>query len=392
MGSCLTTSALPDVHESPLGPSAIETRDCEKRSLFDDAEDDDVEGKSFISDSGQDDTEPKHESIPSHETVSANDTTGAGPRLSGATRLAHRSKGTEDYRSEIRSRDRQNRRESSAGSAARDVEDFQRTVEEVDSLEVSPSPVTGTESPTMTTETHNPWPPSPVDDDEEEEEEPVPVAAVVQLDDDRTLALTLVSVPVQCTTSGAGVCEPPLVAELVVRRTCTAATSSPRTASPTASNSADFVARVILRDEKNRDCASDGTSGSATTTPSMTGELSVIGRRFTSPSGEDAIYFVFPDLQVLKAGFWRLGVSITQECTTREPDADTHRRRENDGGRGGGRRVEEALVQSESTVATLAVPAGSPLAVGRVQVGSRTAEILDVLAAQGARTRGSHRV
>ena len=180
----------------------------------------------------------------------------------------------------------------------------------------------------------------------------------------RDYTLSLVSVPVQCTTSGSGLCDPPLIAELTI-------------------HDATGVDLEVVHDDLPYLVASVSlwNNDGSVRIPSGTirGDLVASAQTFQGADYIERVYFIFPGLQITSAGSYRFGVTLTGLWPDKTSLPATH---------------PSAGVVVTGVVAdtiTIAVPESSPLAVGSVQIDARTAGLLQALTDQGARLTGSER-
>lgn len=186
----------------------------------------------------------------------------------------------------------------------------------------------------------------------------------------REYSLKIVSLPVQCTTTGHSLCEPPLIAQLVVR-----STNEPDGVDVLAEEDLPYlIANVSLWN-------AEGTTQvfpqpDLTVSSPLRGDLVASGQIYRDTDGNERIFFVFKSLQILRPGRWKLGVSliaIWPEPNSQNTDAGT------------------VLVGIKSSTSTVAVPEDSPLTASNIQIDRDTRELLETLRDQGADISGSER-
>lgn len=186
----------------------------------------------------------------------------------------------------------------------------------------------------------------------------------------REYALSIVSQPVQCTITGSGLCEPPLIVQLVVK-----ATSEPDAPEVVVEEDLPYlIANVSLWDASGRDQVFPQLGSAPQRPTAMRGDLVTSGQVYRDTDGRDRIFFVFRSLQIVRQGQWRLGVSLISIRPAEDAD-------QCDAG--------TVLVGVKSSAVTNAVPEDSPLAFSNVQIDRRTRRLLETLRDQGADLSGS---
>lgn len=204
-----------------------------------------------------------------------------------------------------------------------------------------------------------------------------PVASSSESARGREYTLSLVSVPVQCTTTGGGLCEPPLIAQVMVKNTAASESGAawvPAGSEILAEDDLPYlVASVSLWDAAG---VTQIVPSSYRDRDAIRGNLTVSGQIYQDAEGLSRIFFVFPGLQITRPGSWKIGVSLIGLWTQDEADSRAHG---------------AVVVGVLADTLTNAVTENSPLAVGMPQVDARTAALLLALADQGVQLQGSER-
>lgn len=184
----------------------------------------------------------------------------------------------------------------------------------------------------------------------------------------RAYSLKIVSQPVQCTISGSGLCEPPLIAQLTIRN----ADEENAQNSLVEEDLPYLIANVSLWDASGRNQIFP--QHGSPRQPAMRGDFVASGQIYYGTDGQEHIFFVFRRLQILQPGPWTLAISliaIRPAGDVDQPESGT------------------VLVGVKSSAVTMAVLEDSPLAHSSVQIERNTRELLELLREQGADLSGS---